>query len=146
MAPPCCAAIGTRPFSYFNKLPLAELEETRTTAEEELAGIRGRKQILEQLGRDRDALLESYAQMTPEALDALTPEERRQVYGMLRLRVEVAADGTMQAQGILSENISVQDENGSPVSEGVFCEHGLVSPTNAALTPLPPWGRSPGRW
>jgi hypothetical protein len=65
--------------------------------EEELATIRGRTEIIEQLERDRDALLESYAKMTPEALDALTPEERRQVYGMLRLRVEVAADGTMVA-------------------------------------------------
>ena len=83
---------------------LAELEETRTTAEQELSAIRGRKEILEELERDRDALLESYAEMTPEALDALTPEERRQVYGMLRLRVEVAADGTMKAHGILSEN------------------------------------------
>src|SRR5688500_6932257 len=87
---------------------LAELEETRTTVEEELASIRGRKEILEELERDKDALLESYAQMTPEGLDALTPEERRQVYGMLRLRVEVAADGTMEAQGILSENTRVQ--------------------------------------
>jgi hypothetical protein len=45
---------------------LAELEETRVTAEEELATIRGRKKILEKLEQDRDALLESYAQMTPE--------------------------------------------------------------------------------
>ena len=83
---------------------LAELEEIRMTAEDELALIRGRKENLEELERDRDALLESYAEMTPEGLDALTPEERRQVYGMLRLRVEVAADGTMEAQGILSED------------------------------------------
>ena len=76
---------------------LAELEKIRMTAEDELAVIRGRKENLEELERDRDALLESYAEMTPEGLDALTPEERRQVYGMLRLRVEVAADGTMEA-------------------------------------------------
>ena len=106
---------------------LAELEETRTTAEEELAAIRGRKEILEELERDRDALLESYAEMTPEALDALTPEERRRVYGMLRLRVEVAADGTMGARGILSENVCVLDENGRPASEEGLCENGLVS-------------------
>src|SRR5215210_3853325 len=58
---------------------LAELEETRVTAEEELVAIRGRKEILEELERDRDALLNSYAQMTPEALDNLTPGERRRV-------------------------------------------------------------------
>src|SRR5215204_3344534 len=99
---------------------LAELEETRMTAEEELAAIRGRKEILEELERDRDALLESYAEMTPDALDAIKPEERRQVYGMLRLRVEVAADGTMVARGILSENWR-------PAGSDGFCENGLVS-------------------
>ena len=52
---------------------LAELEEIRMMAEDELAIIRGRKEILEELERDRDALLESYAEMTPEGLDALTP-------------------------------------------------------------------------
>jgi hypothetical protein len=69
---------------------------------------------------DRDALLESYAEMTPEALDALTPEERRQVYGMLRLKIEVAADGTMKAQGILSENWR-------PAGSDGLCENGLAS-------------------
>jgi hypothetical protein len=83
---------------------LAELEEIRMMVEDELEIIRGQKENLEELERDRDALLESYAEMTPEALDALTPEERRQVYGMLRLRVEVAVDGTMEAQDILSED------------------------------------------
>ena len=52
---------------------LAELEEIRMMAEDELAIIRGRKEILEELERDRDALLKSYAEMTPEGLDALTP-------------------------------------------------------------------------
>jgi site-specific DNA recombinase len=105
---------------------LAELGETRVTAEAELEAIRGRKEILENLERDREALLESYAEMTPEALDALTPEERRQVYGMLRLRVEVAADGTMEAQGILSENLCVYNENGHSVGEEGLCENGLA--------------------
>jgi hypothetical protein len=99
---------------------LAELEETRTTAEEELAAIRGRKEILQELERDRDALLESYVEMTPEALDALTPEEHRQVYGMLRLRIEVAADGTMEAQGILRKNWR-------PAGSDGLCENGLAS-------------------
>src|SRR5215204_5239901 len=99
---------------------LAELEETRMMAEEELGTIRGRKEIIEELERDRDALLESYAEMTPDALDAIKPEERRQVYGMLRLRVEVAADGTMVARGILSENWR-------PAGSDGFCENGLVS-------------------
>jgi hypothetical protein len=81
---------------------LADLDETRTTAERELAAIRGRKAALEELERDRDTLLESYVGMVPEALDSLAPEERCQVYRMLRLKVEILADGTIQARGVLS--------------------------------------------
>ena len=107
---------------------LAELEDTRATAERELAAIRGRKEILEDLERDRDALLESYAKMAPEVLDNLTPEERRQVYGMLRLTVEVSADGRMEARGLLSENVQVLYENGCPSEAGEkgFCENTLA--------------------
>ena len=108
---------------------LAEVEETRATAEEELRIVRGRKEAMDGLERDRDALLESYAEMTPEALDILTPEERRQVYGMLRLRVEVFADGRMEARGILSENVRVLYENGRAACGEGLCDNGLVSPS-----------------
>ena len=37
--------------------------------------------------------------MAPEALNALTPEERRQVYGMLRTWVVVRMDGTLEVSG-----------------------------------------------
>jgi hypothetical protein len=91
---------------------LSELEDTRNTAEMELKAIRGRKAALEQLERDRDALLESYANLMPDALDNLALEERRQVYGMLRLKVKVDADGVMEARGVLNEDIRVLYENG----------------------------------
>src|SRR5215212_8249181 len=94
---------------------LSELEETCATAERELKAIRGRKAALEELERDRDALLESYAGMMPEALDSLAPEERSQIYGMLRLEVEMAADGRMEARGVLSETLQVLYENGQIV-------------------------------
>jgi hypothetical protein len=106
---------------------LAELEETRATAEEELRIVRSRKEALEELERDKDALLKSYARLTPEALDSLTPEERRQVYTMLRLKVEVGEDGSMEARGILSEIVRVLYENGGPVGEEGLCENGLAS-------------------
>ena len=107
---------------------LSELEDTRTTAEEELAVIRGRKETLEDLERDRDALLESYAQMTPGALDTLTPEERRQVYGMLHLEVDVYADGRMVARGVLSENVcqAPLHVNGHAGGDERLCENGLA--------------------
>jgi hypothetical protein len=75
------------------------LDETRVTADRELKAIQSRKAALEELKRDRDALLESYAGMMPEALDSLAQVERSQIYGMLRLKVDVSADGTMQERG-----------------------------------------------
>jgi site-specific DNA recombinase len=101
---------------------LSQLEDTRATAERELAAIRGRKAALEELERDRVALLESYAGMLPEALDSLASEERRQVYGMLRLKVEIAADGSMEARGVLSDTLQVLHENGH-----ILCESGVAS-------------------
>jgi site-specific DNA recombinase len=101
---------------------LAELEGTRITAQAELETVRGRKAALEELERDRDTLLESYAGMVPEALDSLAPEERQQVYGMLRLKVEIVADGSMEVRGVLSETLQVLYENGR-----VVCENGVAS-------------------
>jgi hypothetical protein len=74
------------------------------------------------LERDRDALLESYAGMVPEALDALALEERRQVYRLLRLKVEVAGDGSVEARGVLNASLDVLYENGE-----VLCENGVAS-------------------
>ena len=49
--------------------------------------------------RDTDLLLESYATLAPEALDALSPEERRKVYVILKLTVEALADGGLKISG-----------------------------------------------
>jgi site-specific DNA recombinase len=107
---------------------LAELEDTRATAEQELAAVTGRKEALVALERDRDSLLASYVEMAPEALDVLMGEERRQVYAMLRLQVEVAADGAMEVRGILSENVRVLYENGCPTDGDCLCETDLARP------------------
>ena len=53
--------------------------------------------------KDRDALLESYALRAPEALDGLTPEERHQVYRMLRLGAAVRIGGTLEVGGMFGE-------------------------------------------
>lgn len=82
---------------------LAELEEMRKTAERELETLRGRRERIEGMERARDALLDDYAHLAPEVLDALTPEERRQVYGMLRLRAVVRMDGTLEVGGTFGE-------------------------------------------
>lgn len=53
--------------------------------------------------RDKDALLDSYAGMVPEALDSLAPKERHQIYKMLRLRVIAGADTKIRATGAFSD-------------------------------------------
>ena len=77
--------------------------------------------------RDRDALLEYYAGMMPEALGKLTDEERRQVYGMLRLRVKVSSDGSMEATGILRDNLHILNEDDPDIEGNHLCENKLVS-------------------
>jgi site-specific DNA recombinase len=77
---------------------LATLEETRQTAERELEALRWHKERVEQLERDRDAVLSHYAALAPEALDSLTSEERHQLYKMLRLKVWVAKSGDLEIE------------------------------------------------
>src|SRR5829696_7249963 len=90
---------------------LAELEETRETAEKELRAVRARREVLEHLERDRDTLLECYASMTPAALDALSPEERHQVYKMLRLAVEISPDGSLDISGVLRDSFVSENQD-----------------------------------
>ncbi len=78
---------------------LAELVETRGTAERELAALRDKTDRIEELERDAEAILESYARMIPKALDALTPEERHRFYKMLGLKATVGADGSVELDG-----------------------------------------------
>ena len=75
---------------------LAALQETREIAERELAALPGRK---DQMEHDKDALLEHYEAITPDALNALIPEERHEFYKVLRLKVTVSIDGTLEVTG-----------------------------------------------
>jgi chromosome segregation ATPase len=78
---------------------LAALEDTRKIAEQELQALQRRTEHLAQLERDRDSLLESYADLLPEAIDALEPDERRRVYKMIRLEYHLAPDGSGELSG-----------------------------------------------
>jgi hypothetical protein len=59
--------------------------------------------------------MEFYAGALPEELERLKPEERRRVYGLLRLEVSARPDGALEARGILSERLEVAYENGHAV-------------------------------
>ena len=84
---------------------LGATEEARGTAERELAEVEGRCGRIEQLERDRDAIMEHYAGMVPEVLDDLTGEERHQIYRMIRLRVTIHPDGDPDVEGVLREPV-----------------------------------------
>ena len=89
---------------------LGELEETRATAERELAALRNQQEMLEALELDRDVLLEHYAAIAPEALDRLIPEERHRLYKLLRITVIVQPDTTLEISGIFGEGLSVSSQ------------------------------------
>ena len=86
------------------RVRLGELQDTRETAERELEALKGRREQLEQLERDRGAVLETYAGMASERLAVLTPEKRNQLYRVLRLRVSAKTDGLLEASGELIVN------------------------------------------
>ena len=85
------------------KAKLEALNEARETAKRELAALAGKRERLEAIERDRDLILESYAALDPEALEALSSEERRKVYGILDLTVEPLADGGLKISGAFGE-------------------------------------------
>jgi hypothetical protein len=80
---------------------LKELDRTRERARAELGRLLKRLERVEDLEQDRDAIIESYTGMLPDGLDALSGEERRRLYGMLRLEVAPAPED-LEVTGALS--------------------------------------------
>ncbi len=108
------AAKGLMTFEELEE-KLRGLKETRKTAERELEALRSRREHIEELERDKETLLESYAAMAPEALGSLLPEERHQVYKMLRLNVIAHVDRTLEVSGVFECSLGVSSlKTGSP--------------------------------
>jgi hypothetical protein len=112
------------------KVKLAGGEESRETAERELAALRGRRESIEQMERDRDAVLGQYAALAPKALDTLTPEERHRLYKMLRLAVFAHPDEPLEA----AWEWELPGELGGP---GV-CKNGTTETRSSRSRPKPP--------
>jgi hypothetical protein len=72
-------------------------------AERKLEALRGRRERIEEMERDRDALLDNSARMASEALNVLAPEERHQVYRILRLQAAMMMNGTLGISGTFGE-------------------------------------------
>jgi hypothetical protein len=78
------------------------LEATKRTAERELATLTNKRESIEMLERDRDALLESLVAMTPEALDGLASEERHRISKMMKLKATALLDGSVEVDGVIA--------------------------------------------
>ena len=102
---------------------LAELEETRATAESELAALQNRQEAIAKLERDKESLLEHYAAIAPEALDSLAPEERHQLYKMLRLNVIVRPDANLEVSGVFGEGPLVSNLDSVPGLQEDLARH-----------------------
>jgi site-specific DNA recombinase len=92
------------------KARLAELDEARTTAEREIATLEGRLEHIQALERDRDAVLAELEAMAPEVLNCLDAEERHRFYKMLRLRVRLWPDRSLELTGAFPEPLKVEAE------------------------------------
>jgi hypothetical protein len=69
----------------------------------------GRRQRLEELRRDRGAVLDAYVGMTAEALEGLTAEGRNKLYKILKFRVVVRDDGTPEVSGVFCGALGVPE-------------------------------------
>lgn len=81
---------------------LTGLEKTRKLAQVELAALENREERVEELKKDRDALVLSWFKLLPEALENLTGEELNKLYRMLQLEVAPVNDG-YSVTGVLKE-------------------------------------------
>jgi len=88
---------------------LGQIEKTRETAERELEALQSRRERVEQLERDKDTLLKSYATMAPAALDGLCAEERHRLYKILRLKVTLNPDQSLGLSGALGSEFIQTD-------------------------------------
>jgi hypothetical protein len=74
-----------------------------------LETLKSRKEEVEELERDRDALLESYAGMVPEGLEEFGPKERRWVYKLIRLNIFADAGGNLTATWMFTRASVIQE-------------------------------------
>jgi hypothetical protein len=68
-------------------------------AERELHALHRRTEHLAQLEHDRDGLLESYADLVPEAIDALGSAERHRAYRIIGPEVHLASNDSFELSG-----------------------------------------------
>ena len=79
---------------------------------------RAHRELIGELEAEREALLDSLADIALEALNMLGPEEGHHVYKMLRLRVLVHKDTTLEVSGAFGDDLalcSLEKGTGFPI-------------------------------
>jgi hypothetical protein len=97
---------------------LVELEEARRSAQRELETLQHCRERIEELKRDKEALLDYYESAAPGALDSLTPEERHKFYKLVRLQVNLSPGRDLEISWADGEGFSVCENE--TVSPGTF--------------------------
>ena len=77
---------------------------------------KGEGRSLEQLERDREALLDHYARIVPKQLDVLEPEERNRVYKILALTMLAHENGNLELMWALGADPCRDNEPPPPDS------------------------------
>jgi hypothetical protein len=85
---------------------LSELEDGRRGAERELTRIRNARTEIETFEADAAALLAYYERVTPEHIDALSPEQRHHVYRTIRLEALAHPYGLIEVTGDVLLDVS----------------------------------------
>ena len=80
----------------------------------DLEALQGRCKVIEDLERNRDAILESYASMVREELQALLPEDRHRIYKMLRPTVTLYPDRRTTVTGAFVGDLKVGRSETTP--------------------------------
>jgi transposase len=86
---------------------LEVIEEERECARRELEALEDHRSRLRGLERDKDAFLDHYAGLLPEAIDGLAPAGCHHVYKVLKLRVNMHSDRMLEVSGVLGEDLSL---------------------------------------
>jgi len=81
---------------------LSELSEEKKLAEREIESLRNKEERLDEMRRNKDALLTNLVEMTPRLIDELSPAQKHRIYEMLGLRVTSAGDGSLEVAGDLA--------------------------------------------
>ena len=89
---------------------LQEVDDARRLAQAELEALTRRQEHIQELEKDREGLLKSMAEIVPDALEDLTPQERNKIYRMLRLEVAPFEEGYEVSGAFCSSGLTPRKE------------------------------------